>query len=278
MRKRMLAFLLTAMMLLSEFPVEAAQSESVQAPVLVAAEVDSNTEQEPEDKESSYEHIIEEFPAISEEEQDEFYDVELSREPESEMQPDSTPIEPPPSNMEVPELPMEPEAIEEVPKEEEKKDSESKEMVQAPQESVESNIQQEDIYPLGGFQLPQEIEISSKTANGIKLPLEDRKTAQNGQIQWYFTTYGSQKYDSSWDIYSSNYIYNQLNNKERKFWNMMDELGRKYLTTTVDATLVNYSDGSAYVIGEINYGTLGLSITQVRSLYLMFTYSNPQYY
>ena len=278
MRKRMLAFLLTAMMLLSEFPVEAAQSESVQESVLVAAKVDSNTEQEPKDEESSYENIIEEFPAISEEEQDAFYNVELPREPESEMQPDGTPIEPPPSNMEVPELPMEPEAIVEVPKEEEKKDSESKEMVQAPQESVESNIQQENIYPLGGFQLPQEIEISSKTANGIKLPLEDRKSAQNGQIQWYFTTYGSQKYDSSWDIYSSNYIYNQLNNKERKFWDMMDELGRKYLTTTVDATLVNYSDGSAYVIGEINYGTLGLSITQVRSLYLMFTYSNPQYY
>ena len=58
MRKRMLAFLLTAMMLLSEFPVEAAQSESVQESVLVAAKVDSNTEQEPKDEESSYENTV----------------------------------------------------------------------------------------------------------------------------------------------------------------------------------------------------------------------------
>lgn len=146
-------------------------------------------------------------------------------------------------------------------------------------EGAESSEQTEEIkYPVGGCLEPEAIEISSEEANAAVFPAEtDQRMSYDAGI------YGSQQYSTSWDTYSSNYIYNQLSESERKFWDALDSLCRNYLTTTLNASTMKYKDKygytrSAYIIGEIRYGEMNLALYQVQNLFLMFAYSNPQYY
>ena len=133
--------------------------------------------------------------------------------------------------------------------------------------------------PDGGFQAPKAIEISEEMAESIELIEEEDVEIKNGRMILHSESYGSQKYDSSWDIYSSNYIYNRLSANERKFWDLLDALCRRYLVTTVNASAQTLQGNTYYIADKwISYSSLGLSEWQLSILYTMFTYSNPQYY
>ena len=133
-------------------------------------------------------------------------------------------------------------------------------------EGTENTDQTEEmIYPSGGCLRPEGTKVSSEE---IADAFPEEK--EHG-LSSYSESYGSQQYHSSWDIYSSNYVYNQLSEKERQFWDALDTLCRKYLNSSQDAVLMRYSSGSSYVLGDILIGTMGMSVDQARNLFFIFS-------
>lgn len=134
---------------------------------------------------------------------------------------------------------------------------------------------------VGSMQL-EAIEISDETAEEIGI-LNAEDLSAGGQLWRYSNVYGSLQYNSSWDVYSSNYIYNRLDERARQFWDLLDAECRKYLATTNNAKLVTVSDergakSSCYAALGIDFLTLGLTSMKASNVYLMFLYANPQYY
>lgn len=82
--------------------------------------------------------------------------------------------------------------------------------------------------PIGGMQIPEPVEISQEAAERIGI-INEEDIQSGGQLQQYSTVYGSQRYNSAWDVYSSNYVYNRLGDKERRFWDLLDAQCRSYL-------------------------------------------------
>lgn len=132
--------------------------------------------------------------------------------------------------------------------------------------------------PVGGLKQPEVIEVSDEAVAGLEIVGDEKEaTADNGRMAVFSATYGSQQYSSPWDIYSSNYIYNHLNEKQRKFWDALDTIGRKYLTTTANGskTIV---DGHLCYMTSMGVKLGSLTVEQAKNVFIMFSYSNPQYY
>ncbi len=127
------------------------------------------------------------------------------------------------------------------------------------------------------------VEISDETAAEIGI-LGEEDLAEDGGLQYKGDVYGSQVYDTSWDMYSSNYIYNRLDEKERRLWDLLDAECREFLNTAVNAKIQDITDRATgeretYSVTEgVEFQTLGLTSTKAANIYLMFGYANPQYY
>ncbi len=90
-------------------------------------------------------------------------------------------------------------------------------------------------------------------------------------------SHASQAYASSWDRYSSNYIYNRLGAEQRDVWDEMDALCLRYLEGNADAKGV-FLEGRLYYVMDKGISSGGLSSEELRDLFLLFSYANPQYY
>ena len=89
--------------------------------------------------------------------------------------------------------------------------------------------------------------------------------------------YGSSKYNSDWDKYSTNYFYNQLNSAQRKAWDALDEMCLSYLTGTEDALETEYTNKEyKYATEFVDMGDL--TDSEASKLVQIFRFSNPQYY
>lgn len=154
-------------------------------------------------------------------------------------------------------------------------------MLQTPEKiSGEQSIGEEDV-PRGGLEAAEAIEISDEMAEEIGIVNEAE--AAEGELQYYSAEYGSQEYNTSWDVYSSNYLYNRLGEKERKLWDLLDTECRKYLSSATNAKSQTIMDKNGfrnkyYVTEGVEFLTLGLPQYKAGNVYLMFSYSNPQYY
>ena len=97
--------------------------------------------------------------------------------------------------------------------------------------------------------------------------------AQAGQLKQVnrggIHTYGSAIYLTEWDKYSSNYIYNNLDSDEQAFWDKLD----LYLISGEDAVST-----SGMIIPDYEISYAPLSLERAVEIFLMFNYSNPQYY
>lgn len=124
----------------------------------------------------------------------------------------------------------------------------------------------------GGFVPAQGIALSEAEAGRFKEISPDREQD--------IPAYGSAVYHTEWDKYSSNYIYNNLNSGERKFWDALDHVCYQYLTSQDDAIGQQTREGIVYMPNiyesPIYYSTLTLE--RAAEIFLMFNYSNPQYY
>ena len=76
-------------------------------------------------------------------------------------------------------------------------------------------------------------------------------------------------YNHDWDKYSTNYFYNQLSAEYKAIWDAMDALCLKYMNNT------EYISGGSL---EAISAPKGMTKNDVRMLWSLFTYSNPQYY
>lgn len=85
--------------------------------------------------------------------------------------------------------------------------------------------------------------------------------------------YGSVVYQTEWDKYSSNYIYNNLNSTEQTFRDALDYVCALYLTGEDDAVST-----SGMVLPDYTISYSSLSLERATEIFLMFNYSNPQYY
>ena len=86
----------------------------------------------------------------------------------------------------------------------------------------------------------------------------------------------SERYDNDWDIYSSNFVYNNLTDAEKALWDTLDSMCLEYLTTTEDAEGKSEGWSTYYRLGVIR--SQSLSFDEVQRVYDLFLFENPQYY
>ena len=102
----------------------------------------------------------------------------------------------------------------------------------------------------------------------------DRETAEEEEAE--NTLKSSAYYNSTWEKYGSYYFYNQLSSKEKAYWDALNKVCLKYMTTQADAAKYNISGTTYYYIDIV--GSSSLSLSQMEEVYQIFRYSNPQYY
>lgn len=90
---------------------------------------------------------------------------------------------------------------------------------------------------------------------------------------------GSKVYSSPYDMYSTNYYYNQLNSDQKALWDKLDSLCLELLTGTKDLVNRDYYDNLGvyfYITDYISFSNMTLD--EAWLVTDLFRYSNPQYY
>ena len=156
-------------------------------------------------------------------------------------------------------------------------EQESEEPLSVYEPSMEEYILKNWTPPMGGVEQPKVVEISEETAESLEI-IEPQETA-DGTLEYRSSVLGSKQYDSSWDVYSSNYIYNRLDENERKLWDALDLIARGYLHGTENAVRVAVQGEYYYATQKgVSFTFMGVTYDRAAELFTMFSYSNPQYY
>lgn len=100
--------------------------------------------------------------------------------------------------------------------------------------------------------------------------------ASDGEEEVESVLKSSAVYNNDWEKYGSYYFYNQLSKNEKSYWDALNTVCLKYMTTQADATQYVYSGTTYYYIDGVF--SSALTITQMEEIYQIFRYSNPQYY
>ena len=83
-------------------------------------------------------------------------------------------------------------------------------------------------------------------------------------------------YNSEWDKYSTNYVYNQMTGEAKQVWDALDALCLQYLDSTVDATTTTILGETYNCTDMVSMGNYSYEETIYIAWYFIF--SNPQYY
>lgn len=121
----------------------------------------------------------------------------------------------------------------------------------------------------------REAKAAGKTANGSKSEAEGFSREKSNKA--------SAIYDHEWDKYANYYFYNQLSDKEKEIYDMLDETCRKYMTTYKDAEQTEAGcylqpveiTKSDWPDGVANKAEAWERISEIVEI---FRESNPQYY
>lgn len=255
MKKRVLALFMAVSLASASFPMTAWATEID----VIPQQEESGVVEEPETTEES-----EKTEAPEEK-------SEVSEEQDATEQPETVEVTEEPETTEETEVIEEPEVTEET---ENVKEQGIEALDVETEEAGEQGISIEEVLKnrAGGFVPAQGIALSEAEAGRFKEISPDREQD--------IPAYGSAVYHTEWDKYSSNYIYNNLNSGERKFWDALDHVCYQYLTSQDDAIGQQTREGIVYMPNiyesPIYYSTLTLE--RAAEIFLMFNYSNPQYY
>lgn len=255
MKKRVLALFMAVSLASASFPMTAWATEID----VIPQQEESGVVEEPETTEES-----EKTEAPEEK-------SEVSEEQDATEQPETVEVTEEPETTEETEVIEEPEVTEET---ENVKEQGIEALDVETEEAGEQGISIEEVLKnrAGGFVPAQGIALSEAEAGRFKEISPDREQD--------IPAYGSAVYHTEWDKYSSNYIYNNLNSDERKFWDALDHVCYQYLTSQDDAIGQQTREGIVYMPNiyesPIYYSTLTLE--RAAEIFLMFNYSNPQYY
>lgn len=166
--------------------------------------------------------------------------------------------------------------------------TEETEVVEEPEVTEETeNVKEQEIEPLdveteeAGEQGISIEEVLKNRTGGLApaqgTALSEAEAGQfkeiNPEQEQDIPAYGSAVYQTEWDKYSSNYIYNNLNSTEQTFWDALDYVCALYLTGEDDAVST-----SGMVLPDYTISYSSLSLERATDIFLMFNYSNPQYY
>lgn len=255
MKKRVLALFMAVSLASASFPMTAWATEID----VIPQQEESGVVEEPETTEE-----LEKTEAPAEK-------SEVSEEQSATEQPETVEVTEQPETTEETEVIEEPEVTEET---ENVKEQGIEALDVETEEAGEQGISIEEVLKnrAGGFVPAQGIALSEAEAGRFKEISPDREQD--------IPAYGSAVYHTEWDKYSSNYIYNNLNSDERKFWDALDHVCYQYLTSQDDAIGQQTREGIVYMPNiyesPIYYSTLTLE--RAAEIFLMFNYSNPQYY
>ena len=283
MKKRILAFLLTGAMLLGTVSTEA-YAAVPQEPVGVVEDSQKDFDEQPEETDTEKidaqkDQTAEKTTEIGKESTEKIDEDLAEREADEQAAQEETENE---ANDEI-----EPPNIEQ-----DAKSGESTNTDQEIEAAKENQAQQQSAEDEGIQEVPSADEeailnwtppVDGLQMRALEVPDEVRQTAVSvedsdlaGIDGLEHSVKGSQSYDSSWDVYSSNYLYNRLDANKREFWDRLNKVCNLYLTKDLNA--VNIGSGYAIADYQINYKNIGLSDKEAKDVFIMFSYSNPQYY
>ena len=114
--------------------------------------------------------------------------------------------------------------------------------------------------------------METKTVSDIAA--EDVYEISDDGIEVYADLKSAVVYDSEWDKYSSYYFYNQMDEAQKEYWDALNAVCSKYLTTQADAAYNATYD--AYYTDFVT--STELTRSEMDTVYYIFKYSNPQYY
>ncbi len=275
MKKKILAFLLTGAMFLGAVPAQvyaSAPQESVGIENTEDDQEDFNDQTEDIEEEKTDEEAEQtEETTELEQEQTETTDEALADKEEGQTSQDETECKDS-EQIELPNIEQDAKGRESI--------SSTDQEIEAAKQSAEEQAapvadKEESLNwtpPTGGLQL-REVEVADEIWQAT-VPVDDSDFAGIDGLS--SPVKGSQNYENNWDVYSSNYLYNRLDAKKRKFWDRLNKVCNAYLTQNLNA--MNVGDGYAIAANQINYDNLGLSDVEAGDVFVMFAYSNPQYY
>lgn len=123
-------------------------------------------------------------------------------------------------------------------------------------------IDTEREFPTGGLLQPKVYELTEIDENDI-YQSEENSSLKRSAI-----------YNHEWDKYSNNYFYNQMSDDAKAFWDELDAMCLEYLTTNKNVEY--FGQYSCYLTDFAVSRTL--SANQLKEIFFIFYYSNPQYY
>ena len=248
MKKRVLALFMAVSLASASFPMTAWATEID----VIPQQEESGVVEEPETTEE-----LEKTEAPAEK-------SEVSEEQSATEQPETVEVTEQPETTEETEVVEEPEVTEET---ENVKEQEIEQLDVETEEAGEQGISIEEVLKnrTGGLAPAQGTALSEAEAGQFK--------EINPEQEQDIPAYGSAVYQTEWDKYSSNYIYNNLNSTEQTFWDALDYVCALYLTGEDDAVST-----SGMVLPDYTISYSSLSLERATDIFLMFNYSNPQYY
>lgn len=248
MKKRVLALFMAVSLASASFPMTAWATEID----VIPQQEESGVVEEPETTEE-----LEKTEAPAEK-------SEVSEEQSATEQPETVEVTEQPETTEETEVVEEPEVTEET---ENVKEQEIEPLDVETEEAGEQGISIEEVLKnrTGGLAPAQGTALSEAEAGQFK--------EINPEQEQDIPAYGSAVYQTEWDKYSSNYIYNNLNSTEKTFWDALDYVCALYLTGEDDAVST-----SGMVLPDYTISYSSLSLERATDIFLMFNYSNPQYY
>lgn len=248
MKKRVLALFMAVSLASASFPMTAWATEID----VIPQQEESGVVEEPETTEE-----LEKTEAPAEK-------SEVSEEQSATEQPETVEVTEQPETTEETEVVEEPEVTEET---ENVKEQEIEPLDVETEEAGEQGISIEEVLKnrTGGLAPAQGTALSEAEAGQFK--------EINQEQEQDIPAYGSAVYQTEWDKYSSNYIYNNLNSTEQTFWDALDYVCALYLTGEDDAVST-----SGMVLPDYTISYSSLSLERATDIFLMFNYSNPQYY
>lgn len=248
MKKRVLALFMAVSLASASFPMTAWATEID----VIPQQEESGVVEEPETTEE-----LEKTEAPAEK-------SEVSEEQSATEQPETVEVTEQPETTEETEVVEEPEVTEET---ENVKEQEIEPLDVETEEAGEQGISIEEVLKnrTGGLAPAQGTALSEAEAGQFK--------EINPEQEQDIPAYGSAVYQTEWDKYSSNYIYNNLNSTEQTFWDALDYVCALYLTGEDNAVST-----SGMVLPDYTISYSSLSLERATDIFLMFNYSNPQYY
>ncbi len=118
----------------------------------------------------------------------------------------------------------------------------------------------------------EETYVGSLLREEVVLDVSLEQTIEVDELVAEQRIYGAKSYSSIWETYGNYYIYNQLTEEEKAYWDTLNELCLSYLLEEKDMP------STSGVFHTELVGSTVLTGEQMREIMWLFRFSNPQYY